>query len=166
MPCPSCDSFQLLDKLKELTSQLAQEHQQNLRTKVNSSKEPKERMVLIPLRVGEENANMKSAMETALVQGLQQRYEVFSGDPVTQKLSEIYKKERQADETRMLQDIAIAFQSEFIGVANITKTGGGYLLALTIKNVFDDQTVFSKSLPCQGCDVFQLVDKLKELAPQ
>jgi hypothetical protein len=42
----------------------------------------KERLVLMPLRVPEEDKNLTGAMETALVKGLQQKYEVFSGEQV------------------------------------------------------------------------------------
>lgn len=128
---------------------------------------PKERLVLMPLRVGEDIQNMLGAMETALAQGLQQKYEVFSGMEVEKKTREIFRKEsakKNCDETRCMEDIAIAFQSELIAVANVTKIDGGYLLALSIRNVFDNKSVHNNSVPCKGCDVFQVVEKLKELS--
>lgn len=133
------------------------------------AKPGKERLVLMPLRVGAENQNMQGAMETALVQGLQQKYEVFAGDDVAQKSREIFKKEsrtakQDCDETRCMEDIAIAFQSELIATANVTQIEGGYLLALSIRNVMDNKAVFSNSLPCRGCDAFQVVDRLKVLS--
>ncbi len=127
----------------------------------------KERLVLMPLRVGEDIQNMLGAMETALAQGLQQKYEVFSGMEVEKKTREIFRKEsakKNCDETRCMEDIAIAFQSELIAVANVTKIEGGYLLALSIKNVFDNKSVYNNSVPCKSCDAFQVVDKLKELS--
>ncbi|KAF0205007.1 MAG: hypothetical protein FD173_1335 [Gallionellaceae bacterium] len=51
----------------------------------------KERLVLMPLHVGEENESMQGAMETALVEGLEQKYQVFSGDRVMLKVKEIFK---------------------------------------------------------------------------
>ena len=53
----------------------------------------KERLVLMPLRLSEEDKNLQGAMETALVKGLQQKYEVFSGEQVAKKAREIFLKE-------------------------------------------------------------------------
>lgn len=108
-------------------------------------------------------------METALVQGLQLKYVVFSGELVAQKSREIFRKEsrvakKECDETRCMEDIAIAFQAELIATANVTKLEGGYLLALSIRNVMDNKAVYSNSMPCEKCSVFQVVEKLKELS--
>ena len=133
------------------------------------AKSTKERLVLMPLRVAEEDKSLQGAMETALVQGLQQKYEVFSGEQVTQKAREIFNKEsrsttkKECDETRCMQGIAEAFQAELIATANVTKREGGYFLALSIQNIFDNLVVYSNSIPCKNCDAFQVVDKLKEL---
>jgi formylglycine-generating enzyme required for sulfatase activity len=124
----------------------------------------------MPLRVPEEDKNLLGSMKTALVQGLQQRYEVFSGDQVAQKAKAIFLKEsrtttkKECDETRCMQDIAIAFQAELIATANVTKRDGGYFLALSINNIFDNKVVYSNSVTCKSCDSFQVVDKLKELS--
>jgi formylglycine-generating enzyme required for sulfatase activity/5,10-methylene-tetrahydrofolate dehydrogenase/methenyl tetrahydrofolate cyclohydrolase len=129
----------------------------------------KERLVLMPLRVSEDNKNMQAAMETALVQGLQQKYEVFQGEKVAQKAKEIFLKEtrnkasNECNEIRCLQNIAEAFQAELIATANITKIEGGYLLSLSIQNIFDNKAVYSNTLPCRDCDAFQVIEKLKVL---
>ena len=130
----------------------------------------KERLVLMPLRVPEEDNNLLGSMEIALVKGLQQQYEVFSGEQVAKKAKEIFLKEsrntakRECDETRCMQGIAEAFQAELLATANVTKRDGGYFLALSIQNIFDNKVVYSESLACKGCDAFQVVDKLKELS--
>ena len=130
----------------------------------------KERLVLMPIRVPEEDKNLTGAMETALVKGLQQKYDVFSGERVAQKAHEIFMKETrnpthtECDETRCMQNIAEAFQSELIATANVTRQGGNYFLALSIQNIFDNKVVYSESLPCEGCSQAQIVDKLKELS--
>ncbi len=133
--------------------------------------EKKQRLVLMPLRVPEEDRNLLGAMEAALEKGLQLKYEVFSGDRVHQKSKEIFNKETKrantanedCDGTRCMQDIAVAFQAELIAVANVTKRDGGYFIAISIRNVFDNKVVFSESLPCEGCNAFKVVEKLKEL---
>lgn len=129
----------------------------------------KERLVLMPLRVGEEIKSMQGEMETALVQGLEQKYQVFSGDRVMLKVKEIFNKESKAakkdcDETRCMEGIAMAFQSDLIASASVNKIEGGYLLSLNIRNVEFDKAVFSNSVPCKGCDAFQVIEKLKELS--
>ncbi len=128
----------------------------------------KERLVLMPLRVAAEDGSMQGAMEAAVVQGLQSRYVVFAGEQVSRKVRDIFRRESRAakqdcNETRCMEDIAIAFQSELIAVANVTRVDGGYLLALSIRNVMDDKAVYSNSMPCRGCDVFQVVERLKLL---
>ena len=130
----------------------------------------KERLVLMPLRLGDEDQKIQGALETALIEGLANKYEVFSGEQVSKKAREIFMKEskntahKDCDETRCLQGIAESFQSELLAIANVTKQDGGYFLALSIRNIFDNKDVYSKSLPCKGCDSFQVVEKLKELS--
>lgn len=129
----------------------------------------KERLVLMPLRLGEEDQKLQGAMETALVEGLQRQYEVLSGEQVASKAREIFKKEskntahKECDETRCLQGITEAFQAELLAIASVTKQDGGYFLALSIRNLYDNVDVYSKSLPCEGCNAFQAVTKIKEL---
>jgi TPR repeat protein len=130
----------------------------------------KERLVLMPLRLGEEDKSRQAAMEIALLEGLQQKYEVFSGEQVAQKAHEIFLKESrntahtECDETRCLQNIAEAFQSELLAIASVSKQEDGYFLALSIQNIFDNKVVYSKSVPCKNCDAYQVVEKLKELS--
>lgn len=132
----------------------------------------RERVVQMPLRVPEEDEGLLGAMETALVQGLKEKYEVFSGEQVSQKAREIFLKEsrstsaakKNCDETRCMQDIAEAFQAELISTANVSKRADGYFLAISIQNIFDNKVVYSNSIPCKNCDIYQVVDKLKELS--
>jgi hypothetical protein len=135
-----------------------------------SAKVEKERLVLMPLRVPEEDASLLGAMETALVQGLQQKYEVLYGERVAKKAKEIFDKEshstarKECDETRCMQGIAEAFQAELLATTNVTKRIDGYILALSIQNIFDNKVVFSNSTPCKNCDAYQVIEKLKELS--
>lgn len=137
---------------------------------IKAAKPVKERLVLMPLRVPDEDKNLLGSMETALVQGMQTQYEVFSGEQVATKAKAIFLKESRAtakkecDETRCMQDIAIAFQAELIATANVTKRDGGYFMALSIQNIFDNKVVYSNSVACEGCTTFQVVNKLKELS--
>lgn len=126
----------------------------------------KERLVLMPLRVGDELQSMQGAMESALVDGLQQKYTVLWGEEVEKKAKEVFRKENQkhdCNEERCMQGIAEAFQSELLATANVTKQEGGYVVILTIQNLFDHVVIFTRPLQCKGCDSFAVVDKLKEL---
>jgi sulfatase modifying factor 1 len=129
----------------------------------------KEHLVLMPLRLSEEDKNLQGAMEAALVNGLQQKYEVFSGEQVSKKAREIFLKEsrntthKECDEIRCLQGIAEAFQAELLATANITKQDGGYFIALSIQNLYDNKVVQSESVACEGCNAFKVIEKLKEI---
>ena len=129
----------------------------------------KELLVVMPLRVSEDDRELAGAMEAALVEGLESRYKVFSGEQVQQKAREIFRREsttakHDCDETRCMQDIAQAFQAELIATANVAKRSDGYFLALSIRNIFDDTVVFSASTPCKNCDAYQVIDRLKQLS--
>ena len=139
------------------------------KSKVNKEQSSKERLVLMPLRLSEEDKNLLGSMETALVKGLQQKYEVFSGEQVAKKAREIFLKESrntahtECDEIRCLQGIAEAFQAELLATANITKQDGGYFIALSIQNLYDNKVVQSESVACEGCNAFKVIEKLKEI---
>ena len=136
--------------------------------KTKPAQAAKENLVLMPLRLGEADLPLQGAMETALLEGLQQKYQVFTGDKVDQRRREVFAKENKkgktdCDETKCLQDIAAAFNSELLAVVSVAKQSDGYFLAINIRNLWDDKVVYSKSVPCKGCDAYAVVDKLKEL---
>lgn len=137
--------------------------------KNNESDSNKERLVLLPLHLTADFQHMQAVMETSLSEGLQQKYAVISGEQVLQKSKEILMRESrntaqdECTDTKCFQNLAISFQAEFIAVVNITKTSGGYFLALNIRKVLSNESVYSKSIPCKGCDEFLVVEKLKEL---
>jgi hypothetical protein len=111
---------------------------------------------------------MVNEMQAAVVQGLQQKYKVFSGDRVLQELKKAadkanHRAKHDCDETRCLQDIATAFQTENVAIVHINKIDGGYLLSLSIKAVISNEAIFDNSIPCEGCNAFKVVAKLKEL---
>jgi len=136
----------------------------------HSAQPAKENLVLMPLRVAAEDSGLQGAMETALVEGLQLKYKVFSGEQVAQKARAIFLKEsrntskKECDETRCMQDIALAFQAELIATANVAKQDGSYFLAISIQNIFDNKVEYSKSLTCENCSKVQMISKIKELS--
>ncbi len=129
----------------------------------------KEKVILLPMQISADAQSMVSEMQAAVVQGLEQKYLVYSGDRVLQELKKAANKENHSakhdcDETRCLQDISIAFQTENVAVVHITKVEGGYLLSLSIKDVMSNEAVFDNSVTCESCSVFRLIEKLKELS--
>lgn len=138
------------------------------KTKAKAPQAAKENLVLMSVRLGEADLPLQGAMETALLEGLQQKYQVFTGDKVDQRRREVFAKESKkgkidCDETKCLQDIAAAFNSELLAVVSVAKQSDGYFLAINIRNLWDDKVIYSKSVPCKGCDAYAVVDKLKEL---
>lgn len=140
------------------------------KSKQQADEPDKDRLVLMPLRVPNEDKNLTGAMETALVEGLQQKYVVFSGEQVSQKAREIFLKEsrntahNECDETKCMQNIAMAFQAELLATANVTKQDGIYYLALSVQNIFDNKVEYSKSLTCENCNGAKVIEKLKTLS--
>lgn len=138
--------------------------------KTEKDQPTKDRLVLMPLQAGENEKNMLARMETVLIQGLGQQYEVLSGKRVIQSLKKASNKNNHAarnkgcDEIRCLKYVAVDLQAEIFAIVHVTKIDGGYLLSLDIKNVMTNQALFENSLPCKGCDQLQVVDKLKELS--
>ena len=58
----------------------------NVRKNISSQQVEKERLVLMPLRLGEDDQKFQGVIETALVEGLQKKYVVFSGEQVVESL--------------------------------------------------------------------------------
>lgn len=135
-------------------------------------KEIKAGVILMPIRTsGGVPPDEAAAYEGALIDTLSNKYTVYSGKKVVDKVEEVYRKrsaETQAgkdcDETKCLQDIAMAFQSELIAVTNISKKEDGYFITLKILNVMEDTAVFAKNVPCKGCDSYKVADVLQTLA--
>ncbi|MBE9537088.1 MAG: hypothetical protein IMF07_07895 [Proteobacteria bacterium] len=131
----------------------------------------KQPLVLMPLRASGIAAANRPAMESAIASGLSNRYKVYFGKRVADTVREIYTKAtaeakagEECDDTMCMQNIGISFQSELVASANVVRNPSGYMLTLNVTNVFDDVVVMSESVPCKGCDEFQVVERLKTLS--
>lgn len=129
----------------------------------------KPKLVLMPLILNDGNSKLQGAMETAVAEGLQDRYTVFSGDSVKKKVKESFTNEsktskHECDETKCMANVAVAFDSALLAVVSVTKVDSGYFLALKIEDIYDNKTIYSKSLPYKNSDDFEIIEKLKELA--
>ncbi len=139
--------------------------------KAEKKKETREAVVLMPLRPTKDiPQDEMTQYEVALKKGLSERYVVYSGEQVQNIVKDVYRKRsgeakagHECDETKCIQDIAMAFQTELVAIANIRKTGGGYSISLTINNVMDDKSVFSNQIPCERCNEFEVARQLKTL---
>ena len=136
-----------------------------------STVEAKERLVLMPLQGTGIDSSYKPAMESAIAEGLFDRYEVLYGRNVEEKVKEIYKKlseetvaGEECDDTKCMQQIGVEFQAELVATIKVLKNPQGYILVLNIINVLDNELVLSESEPCKGCDEFQVINVLKKMA--
>jgi formylglycine-generating enzyme required for sulfatase activity len=128
--------------------------------------EEKESVVLMPLHLFGADKALQASMEAAIVDGLQNKYTVVSGEVVANGVKEIYQKEsakKDCNADRCLVEISVKFKVGLIAIAEVNKIEGGYLTALSIRDVYSNE-VKSKQLTCKGCDSFQVVDKHKELS--
>jgi TPR repeat protein len=128
----------------------------------------KEKVILMPMDIPAENRNMFSEIQDTVVQGLKQKYQVYSGEQVLTELKKAadkqnHSKSTHCDETKCLQDVAMAFGNAYVAMVHVTKMDGGYALSISIVDVMTNETIYSNPLTCEGCNPFQLLGKLKEL---
>ena len=119
-------------------------------------------LVLLPIDVSEQDADLEAEYGAALQEGLQNRYTVFYGALVEKELEKEYKK-IDCDAEMCNQNVAIAFNGELIGDAAVKRIKGGYLLKLVVRNVLTSEVIEIKADPCRGCDSFDVIDHLKAL---
>ncbi len=140
-------------------------------------KPAKEAVVLMPLRPTKDiPQDEMTQYEAALVKSLSEKYVVYSGQRVVERVNTVYKQRsaeakagKECDETKCLQDVALAFQTKegvpYIGIANIRRTsGGGYSMSLKITDVIDDLAIFSEQKSCDGCNENKVSELLKTIA--
>ncbi|MEE8483810.1 MAG: formylglycine-generating enzyme family protein [Nitrospinota bacterium] len=110
----------------------------------------------------------RRSYRTAIVEGLRSKYKVLSGDEVDKIVNKIFEKESreniECDTEKCFQDIAIAFQAELIASCTVVRKSGGYILNLQINNVLENENILSKSVPCEGCNEFKVINVLKSMA--
>ena len=128
----------------------------------------KEKVILMPMDITVEDRSMTSDMQNAVIQGLQQKYLVYSGEQVLTELKKAADKQNKStkktcDETKCLQDVSMAFDNANVAMVHVKQISGGYTLSISILDVLNNETVLANQISCKGCDSFQLLDKLKEL---
>jgi formylglycine-generating enzyme required for sulfatase activity len=129
--------------------------------------EEKDGVVLMPLRLFGSDKALLAAMEASVVDGLQLKYKVYSGEKVANGVKEIYQKEsakKDCDASRCFVDIAVKFKVGLIATAEVNKSENDFYLVLSIRDVMSNEAVFSKTLTCKKCEAADVVDKLKELS--
>ena len=128
--------------------------------------EQRPNLVLLPVQVDEANQSLSSEFGNKIQGSLQAGYKVIFGAVVEQELEKIYQRisdRIDCDGAMCNREIAVEFNAEWIGYPSIKSLPGGYIASLAIRNVSTGETRFSESLPCRGCDAFDLLDKLPEL---
>jgi formylglycine-generating enzyme required for sulfatase activity len=122
----------------------------------------KPNLVLLPIDVSEQDADLEAEYGAALQEGLQNRYTVFYGAAVEKELEKEYSKV-DCDAETCNQNVAIAFNGELVADGAVKRIEGGYLLKLVVRNVLTSQVVETKTYPCRGCDSFSVMGRLKTL---
>ena len=118
-------------------------------------------LILMPVQGKGLTTQDRDNYRIALQEGMSSRYTVFGGAEVEKKLQKYSAK--TCDANQCLQEVAIDFQGELIGRLVVTPSGDGYVLAVEIKNIFDDKVIESRNIPCEGCNNFAVMRKLKDL---
>jgi hypothetical protein len=118
-------------------------------------------LVLLPVQGLDLSEIDKDNYRIALQQSLSRVYEVYSGGEVEKRLEK--SSAVTCDVNECLQEVAISFQGELIARLVVTSMVGGYILALEIKNIFDDQLIMSQNIPCEGCNNFDVMRELQSL---
>tara|TARA_B110000211_G_scaffold196045_1_gene224936 strand:+ start:407 stop:1996 length:1590 start_codon:yes stop_codon:yes gene_type:complete len=129
---------------------------------LNSQSAVKPNLVLLPIDVSAEDADLETEYGAALQEGLQDRYTVFYGAAVEKELEKEYSK-IDCDAETCNQNVVIAFNGELIADGAVKRIKGGYLLKLVVRNVLTSQVVETKTYPCRGCDSFSVMGRLKTL---
>jgi hypothetical protein len=128
----------------------------------------KDRIVLMPLLLEENDQSLESALNAALVEELSKKYEVLSGVQIKEnsrkKLLKMFKAKQ--DKTKVMQAITKSLHSNFYAEVEILKgVHGGYYLDLAILNISNNSPhqgiVFGSGYPCDNCDANQVVQKIR-----
>jgi len=122
----------------------------------------KQNLVLLPIEVTSSEESYEDEYGAAIQSGLSDSFEVYYGPDVERELEKEYSKLDCTAES-CNQALAIAFNGELIADGSVSKVPGGYLLKLIITNVLTNKVVWSRTQPCEGCNVFKVIPALEEL---
>ncbi len=122
----------------------------------------KENLVLLPIQGKNLTSTEKRIYDSAIVEGLSLKYEVFSGNQVIEKLKKYQIVE--CNEKSCLEKIAIAFNGSLVARGFIESTKNGYLLSIEIKDIFTDKNIFTKSIGCSDCSKSDIIENFKAMA--
>ena len=122
----------------------------------------KPNLVLLPIDVSQQDADLEGQYGSALQEGLQKRYTVFYGAAVEKELEKEYSK-IDCDIDTCNQNVAIAFNGELIADSEVKAISGGYLLKLVVRNVLTSEIIETKIVPCENCSQFDVIRQLKAI---
>src|SRR5450631_4290458 len=99
--------------------------------KAKAAQSAKEKVILMPMDITVEDRSMISDMQNAVIQGLQQKYLVYSGEQVLTELKKAADKQNKStkktcDETKCLQDVSMAFDNANVAMVHVKQITGGY----------------------------------------
>lgn len=118
-------------------------------------------LILLPVQGQNINRIDQEHYRIALQKSLSRYFKVYSGGEVEKRLEK--SSAITCDVNECLQEVAISFQGELIGRMVLTSMDGGFLVAIEIKNIFDDQTIASNNIACEGCNNFDVIRELNKM---
>jgi formylglycine-generating enzyme required for sulfatase activity len=117
----------------------------------------KDRIVLLPLQVEENEKPLRAQIEDSIMQEVGQQYQVLSGKQVIEALRNASNKaysgarDKDCSEIRCLKYASRDLGADIFITAHLNKAEGIYSLSLDFKNVESEQEVLGINIPCNGC---------------
>ena len=116
----------------------------------------KEVVILLPIEVDQSLQEEAGLLGTAVQQALSERFSVFYGPAVEEKLEVEYSKEN-CSALSCAQNLAIEFNGELIANTSVQKVDTSFVIQLQINNVVTGQITDSLLEVCENCSKLQML---------
>ena len=139
-------------------------------TSLSVSAEDKPKLILLKVKgEGIDNA-VRANIRVAIEQALNDRYEVYSGSQVDDKIERefvkqcrIYYDDAEMANSECMKNVAGFFIADYIATPQISAQAGGYLMTLEVRDAYTSQSVDPYSGNCADCDTLQLADAFRAM---
>ena len=139
-------------------------------TSLSVAAEDKPKLILLKVKgEGIDNA-VRANIRVAIEQALNDRYEVYSGSQVDDKIERefvkqcrIYYDDAEMANSECMKNVAGFFIADYIATPQISAQAGGYLMTLEVRDAYTSQSVDPYSGNCADCDTLQLADAFRAM---
>ena len=122
----------------------------------------KEVVILLPIEVDQSLQQEAGLLGTAVQQALSERFSVFYGPAVEEKLEVEYSKEN-CSALSCAQNLAIEFNGELIANTSVQSVDTSFVIQLQINNVVTGQITDSLLEVCENCSKLQMLAFTKQV---